>query len=423
MKNNTGIIFENAGGFMDRYAEFVQFLEKHFIAPENVIYSQIDKQTFLPVTEELFKDCPSREENPELIGHAYACVPGFTRSEFFSYEDTGMSTGATITAAAMEYKRTKNPAALDRVKRLFSGIKNICARGAELEEGFITKFYGGKLTMQTSTDQCLYLMWGMDACYDLLSADDRAFIEKQIPAIVDFWVRHNYTWSYFEHKDMVWPPLRFPPMLLMAWHYSGEARFKKEADRIMAENIAFVPEFDHLTAFPGRIFSDYELKNNVRSLFNIAACVIMDVMNLSLMLRYEPDHEFAPIWKKGIAAIWDQGRRVIKEDGFASSDAFYQPDTGKTVLPYDDYPQPWAAKTSWSTMIVSGGLLGLSHMPEKREEVLKYADLVLGKLAPEDMIYKEELHNFPQAWCYQDKTLSGDAISSYLWSYELLQRA
>ena len=406
---------------MDKHAEYIQFLEKHFIAPENVVYSMIDKATLRPAAEELFRDCFPREEKSDAIGHFIACVPGFSRSEFINYENTGMVTGSTITAAAMEYRRTQDPAALERVKRLFSGIQNICAKGAELEEGFITKFYGGRLTRQTSTDQCLYLMWGMDACYDLLSAEDRSFIEKKIPEIVNFWVKHDYVWSYFQFPDMVWPPLRFPALLLMAWHYSGDERFKKEADRIMAENIDCVPEFDHLASFRGRVFSDYEEKYKVRALFSMPDCIGMDVMNLSLMLRFEPGHEFAPIWKQGIARMWDQAKRVIREDGLTWTNAFYQLETGNTVPPYDDYPHPWATSAG-GTMIVRAGLQAVEHLPELREEVLKYADLVLDQLGPQDMIYWVDLHNFPQDCRYQEKLLDGNPFSSYLWAYELREK-
>ena len=348
-----------------KHERFIKFLEDHFFSPENVIYSMIDRHTLLPATEEIFAHCPPRENNPDAIGHFIACVPGFSRSEFITYENCCMATGSTMAATVMEYKRTGNAAVLERAKRIFSGIRAICDCGAGFEPGFIPKFHGGRFTLQTSTDQCVYLMWGMDAYYEFADSEERAFIEKQIPLIADFWKRHNYTWSYFQFPDMVWPPLRFPAIMIMAWHYSGDDKFKKEADRIMAENIDRVPEFDHVARYRNRRFCDYEENYNIRAFHGMADCAAMDTMNLSLMLRYEKESEYTDIWKRGIRVMWDQAKLVITGDGLAYSNAFYEVDNDRVVEPYDDCPWPWA-KTAWSTLITRAGLLGLPHMPENR---------------------------------------------------------
>ena len=404
-----------------KHACFVKFMEDHFFSPENVIYSMIDRKTLLPATEEIFKDCPPRENNPDAAGHFIACVPGFSRSEFINYENCCMATGSAMASTMMEYKRTKNSAVLERAKRLFSGIKTICDCGKSFEEGFIPKFYGGRFTYQTSTDQCFYLIWGLDMYYESADSSERSFIEKQIPAIADFWMRHNYTWSYFQFKDMVWPPLRFPPILLMAWYYSGDIKYKKEADKIMAENIDCIPEFDRVARFRNRRFCDYEEKYNIRVMNCIADSSAMDTMNLSVMIRFESDSEFVPVWKKGIVTTWDQAKTAIQDDGMAYTGAFYDVAKKKIVKPYSDTLWHWA-KTSWSSVLVRGGLMALSYMPEKRDEVMKYAKLVLDSLEPEKMVYWDELKNFPPDCCYHDKLLCGTALANYLWAWELLKK-
>ena len=66
--------------------------------------------------------------------------------------------------------------------------------------------------------------------------------------------------------------------------------------------------------------------------------------------------------------------------------------------------------------------MGLPHMPEKRDEVMKYARLVLDSLEPEKMVYWDELKNFPPDCRYQDKLLCGTALANYLWTYELFRK-
>ena len=63
--------------------------------------------------------------------------------------------------------------------------------------------------------------------------------------------------------------------------------------------------------------------------------------------------------------------------------------------------------------------MALSYMPEKRDEVMKYAKLVLDSLEPEKMVYWDELKNFPPDCCYHDKLLCGTALTNYLWAWEL----
>ena len=161
-------------------------------------------------------------------------------------------------------------------------------------------------------------------------------------------------------------------------------------------------------------------EHNIRYLHHMADGVTMDIMNLCLLLRVFPDHEYAPVWKKGIRTMWDQGKTVLLPDGRYLTLGFYQMDTGKTVEPYEDSPLPWA-KSAWSTMVVRGGLMGLKYMPECREEVTAAAQNVIDKLDPEDMTYIEDLRLYPDKWKHKERFLSGDAIANYLWSYELLK--
>lgn len=406
---------------MSKQKKFIDFMAKHFFDKDGVVYSGLNRYTFGLITEELFEDATPYSELPaDKISVWDGYVPGFLRSELWTYENSGMATGATMVATVMEYKRTGSPEALNRAKKLFNGLKTIEDCGRHFYDGFVTKYYGGRFTYQTSNDQCLYHIYGLDAYYEIASDEEKAYIEKQIPSIVRFWVDHNYTYSFFQWENMKWPPLRFPALLAIAWYYSKEELFKSECERILAENVDCIPEFNCIDRYRNRRFTDYEEEKNIRYLHHMADSVTMDIMNLCLLLRVFPDHEYAPIWKKGIKTMWDQGKGVLLPDGKYLTLGFYQMDSGKTVEPYDDCPLPWA-KSAWGTMVVCGGLMGLKYMPECRDEVVAAAQNVIDKLEPEDMTYIEDLRAYPDKWKHKERFLSGDAIANYLWSYELLE--
>ncbi len=397
----------------------LELLDTHFTSSEGIIYGLLDRETRRPADEHTFRGAtPLSDLKGTDMREWY--VEGYTRPELAAHENSGMATGAALTAAVMAYRRTGDEEALKRARKLFGGVKRICEVGATYEPGFITKYYGARFTYETSNDQCLYLTWGMDTYREVATDEEKAFIARQIPAIVDFWMRHNYTYTYFQLKDMRWPPLRFPALLALAYEYTGDDKYLKASEEIMADNIDCVPEFAAIPRYRNRRYSDYEEEHDIRYLHGMADCVTMDTMHLTLLLRCLPESRFAPQWRKGIETIWDEARRVLTPDGKCLTLAFYQMKDGQTVKPYADSPLPWA-RTAWSTMIARAGLQGLPHMPHRRGEIIGAAKRVLEALGPDDLIYYEDLHGFPETRRFLERFLSGDAIANWLWAYELLQ--
>src|SRR5579862_9749306 len=62
-----------------------------------------------------------------------------------------------------------------------------------------------------------------------------------IGAMVRFFVKRNYKYSYFGIKDMQWPLARFTFKNLMAFKHTGEDLFKKEYDRLLELGVNELP--------------------------------------------------------------------------------------------------------------------------------------------------------------------------------------
>ena len=172
---------------MDKQKRFIDFLKKHFINPDGIVYSAINRYTFELLSEDVFHDAKPYSEMPaDKIDVFEGYVPGFTRSELYTYENSGMATGAAMNAAVLEYKRTGSEEALQRARRHFHGLKVIEDCGRDFYDGFVTKYYGGRFTYQTSNDQCLYHIYGLDAYYEIASDEEKAYIETAPSDIIQY---------------------------------------------------------------------------------------------------------------------------------------------------------------------------------------------------------------------------------------------
>lgn len=381
--------------------EISKFIKDHFLDENGVVYSTIDRVTEGIVTDKTVEG-----------GQTPDWYKGYTLAEFWQYENSGMATGAYMNALCL------NGAAEER-RRTYNALKWIYDMGKQLEEGFIPKTYGGRFSEQTSTDQVLYVMSGMDAYYPLAAPEEKREIEHMIPMMTHFWVNRGYKYHYYYLKDMLWPPLRFPSFLVAAYHYSGDEIFKREADRILRENLDFFPENSKI--FVRQELSDFERKNKVRIINQMADAVTMDVMNLDMLLRFEPGSEFAQIWLKGIETIWNEAKLTLHPDGKYGTVLFYDM-SAKTARPPDPGDWQWqGTKSGWSTMVVRAGLMAEKYLPEQRDEIRVATHNVLSKLGPRDCTYYEDAENFPPEMRFKTRFLSGDSITNWLWAYELYQ--
>ena len=381
------------------FHNFEHFLEKHFVNPDGVVYSQIDAGTLRPTDAGTFAGTETPAWYP----------PGMTLSDFWSYENCGMTTGGYLSALCTmlaDDRRKDRERLRTLAQRTFRALHHIYSIGCQWEEGFFPKIWGNRFSRQTSTDQYLYAMFAMDQYYPTASEEERGLIRKMIPAMAEFWRKRNYTLTYYLVKDMVWPPLRFPPLLLLACKYAPEESRKEEALRILSENLEKIPENSRRKS--GR-------------LYHLADAVTMDVMNLSLMLESEfLPSSFRPALIAGMEKIWSEARQTLTEDGFYWTSMPCDCSTG-IVIPGTE--AQYGARSAWSTMVVRAGLQLSAYVPSLTEETRAQTEKVLAGLAPETMYYYHpaDVGKLEPSQQYKVRFLSGDAIVNWLWAKALLE--
>lgn len=401
-------------------ANFDSFLEDHFIDPNGVVYTSLHLDTLLPPTDEFFRRYePEKKEIPscsalQIPNSQTTWGPdSFSMAEFWAYENCGMCTGAYLNAlcCAMRTPGYDTPDIRKRAKRTFDAQLYIFRLGNRWEYGFFPKIWGNRFSYQTSTDQMLYTIHSMHNYYPFATREDRAEIARLIPAMADFWMKRNYTLTYYNIKDMVWPPLRFPSFLMMAWKYSGEEKYRKEALRILEESKGHITE--HLIEYRP------EYPTEPLALVHSGDAITMDTMNIEMMIDYVPMPE--PYRQKlldGLKKVWHQRKKTLCPDGFYWINMAYDLQTDTAV------PKPVECpRSGWSTMIVRAGLEISRLIPEIFPEAKAAAELVLAKLKPEEMYYyhPDDAEQLKPDSRFKMQFLSGDAIANRQWSYYLLK--
>lgn len=388
---------------MNMTEQFDEFIDSYFLDANGIIYSEIDAKTLAPLGKAFF-DRFSDAAGDELGSEATWGPDHFTATDFWLYENCGMTTGSYLNSlcCALRTPGGDTPDIRRRAKRSFNALKYIYSIGETLEKGFFPKIWGNKLSHQTSTDQCLYAVHSMYNYYPFATAEEQNEIAEITVNIADYWYRRKYILTYYKIKDMVWPPLRFPPLLMLAWKCSGNEEYRREALRILEEHRAEVPE--------------YLVRDNY--IYASADCMTMDTMNIELMTEYAPlPEEWRALMQEGLKKEWSQRKQTLTPDGYYWSGLNFDLNANKVI--YDDTCRP---RSAWSTMIVRAGLEISRYFPELYPEAKAAAEIVLNQLKPEDMVYYrlEDIGMFKPEQQYKMHFLSGDAIANRQWAARLL---
>lgn len=405
----------NTAELTEKAIRIENWLDAHFIDQNDVVYTFIDKASLRPAQETLFHDAGSRK------GVGDFSVEGYERSELATYENCGMCTAAYMQALVYRYRVENNLETLTKVRRCFTALKRIFDMGKPLEPGFFPKIYGNRFSDQTSTDQVLYAVMAMDHFYEFASSSERAEIDMMIPLMINFWVKRNYKYTYFHLKDMQWPLVRFPALLLLACKHSQNAVFKDEYKRLLSQGFTMEPEFAQLKEKQaGKVIPcDYEKKHHAWLVVNIADCVTMDVMELDYLLSNDPGNPLARTWKNSVMTMWNEAKITLAPDGKYYSHVLVDMKTGE-VRRTPGYQQGdidyHGAKSGWSCMIARAAVTVAKYYPSE-DAILATVSNVLNSLDVNDFTYYDEPERFAPEFRFNTRFLSGDAITNWLWAY------
>ena len=381
--------------------------ESNFIDPNGVVYSEIDQASGNPLTEAFF----DQESKPHL--------PGVTLADFWNYENCGMTTGAYLQALVCRYEVEHDPVALQRAQRCYRALRHIYDMGKELEEGFFPKIYGARFSNQTSTDQVLYAVLALDRYAPHAGKEERPEIARMITHMIRFWVKRKYRYLYYYIPDMLWPLARFPSLLLLAYNHSGDAAFKAEYERLLAEGVNRFPGEARLRRKRnGEIPpTDFEKQQHAWLISHMADATTMDVMELDYLLRHDPANAWAATWRQSVAQMWEEARLTLAPSGKVYINVLVDMDTGvprRIGPPYRHGAS--GAESGWSTMIARAGVQAAPYVPEP-QEVLNASRHVLESLDIQDLTYWDEPERFGPRDRYKTRLLSGDSIANWLWAY------
>ncbi len=389
------------------------FLRERLLDAHGVVYTFLDRDTRRPPTESLFPPAA-----PGMDHHDFY-IEGYTRPEFAAYENCGMTTGAYLQALVAQYRAEGDPAVRAHMAGAFEALRHIYRLGTALEEGFFPKIYGGRFSPQTSTDQALYAALALDRYYDVATPGEQREIARMIPRMVNFWMARRYAYPYYENADKHWPLQRFPPLLLLAWRYSGEAAFKAEYDRLLAQGVSAEPEFAQLRKKrSGTVpLSAYERQHGAFLISAMSCGAAMDWMHFDALLRHDPTHALAPDWKAGMRTMWGEARITLAPNGKHYMQVLVDMESGSVRRPagFAAGDQP-GCTSGWSTFIASGAVLAAPHLPDPTELRQAVAQ-ILERLNLEDLTYFDDADRFPPRFRFKTRFLSGDAVANWLWAY------
>lgn len=404
---------------LNRAYEIESWAEKHFVDNNGVIYSCIDRQTGNPITESFYTE----DDNPFT-------VPGFTAAEFVNYENCGMTTGAYLQSQLYRYSVERNPDSLQKAQRCFNALKYIYNIGKNLEEGFFPKIYGNKFTGQTSTDQVLYATLAMDHYYLYADEKEKSEISRMITSMINFWVKRDYKFNYYTIKDMQWPLGRFTSLLLLAYKYSGDDKFKDEYDRLLAAGVNKFPVEEQLRPKIEKEVKPipYEKKMNAWIVSHRADAFTMDVMEMDYLISNDKNNSWSKNWKQSIRQMWAEAKLTLSPDGKIYDPILVDMDTQQVrrpepiffteevgILDWIGFRYISGAKTGWSTMIARGGVQAYKHIEDK--SMVPIILNILNSVDLNGLSYYEQPERFPLELRHKTRYYSGDAMANWLWAY------
>jgi len=218
----------------------------------------------------------------------------------------------------------------------------------------------------------------------------------------------------------------------MAWVISGRPEYLAEFNRLNEEEKTYLqPSSSQVhvrNAENPPFFSEYERGHgNKYLLMNLGEAAAMDIMGIDECLKYSTEH--TKDWLTSMRIMWNEGKLIQADNGYAYYKVLYDPMTEKVTVPapgYSDfiYELKWSF-INWvghiymprSTMFARAGVTVAKWLPD--EDAPKWIRKILNGIdtsritdyIPADENQMEDRHKF------LTMQVCGDSITNWLWAY------
>jgi hypothetical protein len=380
----------------------------HFMDDDGLIIDQVNA------------DGPRAFRNEDFEGYSTWDLYADDFAGFISYEDSIMVTGRFIHLEVLRHLYSGRKTSLDLAHKAVLALLELSEHGDRIEPGYLPKPHSGMSkageSQGISIDQYEHALFGLWAFRQF--SDDRKMndlIDKAILSWADYFIKHDYSYSYF---GRMWstpetsPHLiaLYMPLAAIATTITGSEKYINHAmDRlwnILEEN------------FIENIESRPDIVPNIANLL---------VLGLSYLVRHDIRQ---PECSQAVENIINKSLEQLSPEGWAY--AFMGVTDKHQVTPgYRTGPAPlnykllnWTsnAKGGKSTKIAQS-LVIAAHLLDRRDWLEKARWIENKYLRINDFTpYQDPDHTqMPEDYAYLRKTIYNQFIATWLQTWHLLQ--
>lgn len=353
-------------------------------------------------------------------------VPGYedmNHAHFMNYENTGMVQGTYLAALCFKYAVTKDPSDLEKARAIYQTICAVYDMSQKIAPGFFCKPWGAQTTDETSSDQYIYTLSGLDEYYPLASEEEKAKIREMVVSMVRFWLDHNYDWNYYG-RPLHWIECRFISFMAFALSYGGGKEFADELDRL----IAMQNETDNSPFRSTRKESLHILQDGTQQLNSCPESALSSFLSYEKAMKEGYNNE--KIMQICIDCL-KHGKDSVAEDGTVYSarvrasenEPFRELTVAETryIRHEDSSPifnlrGPFRKGGMQSIMFARFVLAFERYAPEYADRQW-VKDLLLKTGEKHLTWFEDPLNIFPDEIRWMTNMFSGDAAAHYLWCY------
>jgi len=374
----------------------------------------------------LHMDTMAPWENEDFSGNVlYSLIPGYenlSHADFMNYENSGMVMGTYLSALTFKCLATGEAIWAEKAHAVFDGIVKNYTMSQTIAPGFFCKPWGGHVTTETSSDQFIYVMCGLDDFSQIAPEETRRVIDGMIVSMSRFWVDHGYDWNYYGQR-LHWPETRFISFMALALKHGGGQVFQREMERLTSlfetqgrsPFNSTIPECLHTN------------EDGSQCLYLTPESALSSYLSVEAAMVLEKRPSFVELCRRCL----EYGKMGLAGDGtsysmlvrHSSNEEFAEIPQEETHYEATRYQSPIFGlygpyrKGGMQTTMFARFALAFTRFDAKGDGV-RLAEEMLSSVGMEHMTWYEDPYAiFPEEIQWMTRTVSVDAMAHWLWCY------